>query len=100
MFQADPHQCGIINGQKVFNQFRFFQMINCGTITTAKGIIKVLNIPKKRTFLPGNLIRAKAYATKELEKRVATTPLTVMIRVLKAYFNIGGVLPPVVAEPA
>jgi hypothetical protein len=83
----------------VSSQFRFFQRINCGTMITAKGIIKVLNIPKKSIFLPGNLKRAKAYATRELEKRVAITPLTVMSMVFKAYFKMGGIPPTEVAEP-
>jgi hypothetical protein len=83
----------------VSSQFRFFQSINCGTITTAKGIIKVLKIPKNKMFFPGNLKRAKAYATKELEKRVAITPLTVMSVVFSAYLIMGGIPPTILEEP-
>jgi hypothetical protein len=50
-------------------------------------------------FFPGNLKRAKAYATKELEKRVAITPLTVMSVVFSAYLIMGGIPPTILEEP-
>jgi hypothetical protein len=53
-------------------------------MTTAKGIIKVLKIPRKRKFFPGKRRRAKAYATSELDNNVATTPFRVINEVLRA----------------
>jgi hypothetical protein len=84
-----PRNDGMISGRNVSTQPSERNSTNCGTSVTTSGSIIVDSSKMNSRFRPGNLNRAKPYATSEHVSRVPISANSVIVIVFVNQTNNG-----------